>query len=68
MPGAVAALLAAVTGGAPDCWDAGVFGWLGLSFLPRKPPRGVSGGMPCPGLQVVGLSDRRGVWAIEREA
>ena len=68
MPGAVAALLAAVIGGDPDSWDAGVFGWLSLSFLPCTPPRGVSGGMPCLGLQVVGLSDRRGVWVIEREA
>ena len=68
MPGAVAALLATVIGGDPDSWDAGVFGWLGLPFLPCKPPRGVPGAMPCLGLQVVGLSDQRGVWVIEYEA
>lgn len=68
MPGAVAALLAAVTGGDPASWDAGVFGWLGSPFLPCKPPCGVSGGMPYLGLQVVGLSDRRDVWVIGREA
>jgi hypothetical protein len=68
MPGAVAALLATVVGGDPDSWDAGVFGWLGLRFPLWKPPSGVSGRMPCLGLQVVGLGDRRGGWVIEREA
>jgi hypothetical protein len=68
VPGAVAALLAAVIGGDPDSWDAGTFGWLGLPFLRCEPPRGMSGGMLCLGLQVAGGSDRRGVWVIEREA
>jgi hypothetical protein len=68
VPGAVAAVLAAVIGGDPASWDAGVFGWLGLPSLPCKPARGVSGGMLCLGLEVVGLCDRRGVWVIEREA
>jgi hypothetical protein len=67
MPGAVAAL-AVVAEGDPERWNAGVFGWLGLPFLPCKPLPDVPGGMPCPGLLVVGLSDRRGFWVIEREA
>jgi hypothetical protein len=68
MPGMVAAPLAAAGDGDTDSWDAGVFGWLGLAFLPCQPPGGVFAGISCLGLEAIGLRDRRGVWVIKREA